>query len=132
MDQLMAVADAGKLVPPKSTWFEPKLAYGLLSHVLDSKTGARGTADGSAERIIRWSGGESLILQRTHAGRCVACMMVFNPDLERGGNINVVVRRDPATGDMTRAAPVCRWCRHARSPPVNLAPRFNGAAKRIG
>lgn len=35
MDQLMTVADAGKLMPPKSTWFEPKLADGLLSHVLD-------------------------------------------------------------------------------------------------
>jgi hypothetical protein len=31
----MAIADAGDLVPPKSTWFEPKLADGLLSHVLD-------------------------------------------------------------------------------------------------
>ena len=35
MEQLMAVADAGRLMPPKSTWFEPKLADGLLSHVLD-------------------------------------------------------------------------------------------------
>jgi uncharacterized protein (DUF1015 family) len=35
MEQLMAAADAGKLMPPKSTWFEPKLADGLLSHVLD-------------------------------------------------------------------------------------------------
>ena len=35
MEQLMAVADAGLLMPPKSTWFEPKLADGLLSHVLD-------------------------------------------------------------------------------------------------
>jgi len=35
MEQLMAVADAGQLMPPKSTWFEPKLADGLLSHVLD-------------------------------------------------------------------------------------------------
>jgi uncharacterized protein (DUF1015 family) len=35
MEQLMAVADMGKLMPPKSTWFEPKLADGLLSHVLD-------------------------------------------------------------------------------------------------
>jgi uncharacterized protein (DUF1015 family) len=32
---LMAVADAGLLMPPKSTWFEPKLADGLLSHVLE-------------------------------------------------------------------------------------------------
>ncbi len=32
---LMAVADAGAVMPPKSTWFEPKLDDGLLSHVLD-------------------------------------------------------------------------------------------------
>ena len=31
----MAVADAGEVMPPKSTWFEPKLADGLVSHVLD-------------------------------------------------------------------------------------------------
>jgi uncharacterized protein (DUF1015 family) len=35
MADLMAVADAGEVMPPKSTWFEPKLADGLLSHVLD-------------------------------------------------------------------------------------------------
>jgi uncharacterized protein (DUF1015 family) len=35
MEQLMAVADGGLLMPPKSTWFEPKLADGLLTHVLD-------------------------------------------------------------------------------------------------
>ncbi len=32
---MMAVADAGEVMPPKSTWFEPKLADGLVSHVLD-------------------------------------------------------------------------------------------------
>ena len=35
MEQLMAVADAEQLMPPKSTWFEPKLADGLLTYVLD-------------------------------------------------------------------------------------------------
>jgi len=35
MKDLMAVADAGEVMPPKSTWFEPKLADGLVSHVLD-------------------------------------------------------------------------------------------------
>jgi len=35
MSDLMAVADAGQIMPPKSTWFEPKLADGLVSHVLD-------------------------------------------------------------------------------------------------
>lgn len=34
MEELMAVADAGKMMPPKSTWFEPKLADGLVSHLL--------------------------------------------------------------------------------------------------
>ena len=35
MQALMDVADAGEVMPPKSTWFEPKLADGLVSHVLD-------------------------------------------------------------------------------------------------
>ena len=35
LDQLMAIADAGQIMPPKSTWFEPKLRTGLFSHVLD-------------------------------------------------------------------------------------------------
>ncbi len=32
---MMAVADINEVMPPKSTWFEPKLADGLVSHVLD-------------------------------------------------------------------------------------------------
>jgi uncharacterized protein (DUF1015 family) len=32
MEQLMSVSDAGKLMPPKSTWFEPKLRSGLFVH----------------------------------------------------------------------------------------------------
>lgn len=35
MDDLIAVSDAGAIMPPKSTWFEPKLADGMVSHVLD-------------------------------------------------------------------------------------------------
>ena len=34
MEDLMAVADANEVMPPKSTWFEPKLADGLASHCL--------------------------------------------------------------------------------------------------
>jgi uncharacterized protein (DUF1015 family) len=34
VDDLMAVADAGAILPPKSTWFEPKLRDGLLIHVI--------------------------------------------------------------------------------------------------
>ena len=33
-DELMAIADAGKIMPPKSTWFEPKLLSGLFVHFL--------------------------------------------------------------------------------------------------
>ena len=32
MDELMKVADSGRLMPPKSTWFEPKLLSGLFIH----------------------------------------------------------------------------------------------------
>jgi uncharacterized protein (DUF1015 family) len=35
MDQLMAVSDTGQVMPPKSTWFEPKLRSGLFVHELD-------------------------------------------------------------------------------------------------
>ena len=35
MRDLMAVADGGAIMPPKSTWFEPKLADGMVSYVLD-------------------------------------------------------------------------------------------------
>jgi len=34
MDDLLAIADAGKVMPPKSTWFEPKLRSGLFVHRL--------------------------------------------------------------------------------------------------
>jgi len=34
LDDLMLVADAGEVMPPKSTWFEPKLRDGLLSHLI--------------------------------------------------------------------------------------------------
>ena len=35
MEDLMSVAEAGQVMPTKSTWFEPKLADGMVSHVLD-------------------------------------------------------------------------------------------------
>jgi len=34
-DQLMDIADAGEIMPPKSTWFEPKLRSGLFIYTLD-------------------------------------------------------------------------------------------------
>lgn len=35
MDQLMAIADTGNIMPPKTTWFEPKLRSGLVIHSLE-------------------------------------------------------------------------------------------------
>ena len=32
VEQLMDIADAGAIMPPKSTWFEPKLRDGLVTH----------------------------------------------------------------------------------------------------
>jgi uncharacterized protein (DUF1015 family) len=34
MDDLLSVSDAGEIMPPKSTWFEPKLKDGLLVHLI--------------------------------------------------------------------------------------------------
>lgn len=34
MEQLFNIADSGKVMPPKSTWFEPKLRDGLLTHLI--------------------------------------------------------------------------------------------------
>ena len=34
VDELMAIADRNEIMPPKSTWFEPKLRDGLLSHLI--------------------------------------------------------------------------------------------------
>ena len=35
MEQLIAIADTGNIMPPKTTWFEPKLRSGLVIHKLD-------------------------------------------------------------------------------------------------
>ncbi len=35
IEELFAVADAGELMPPKSTWFEPKLRSGLILHLIE-------------------------------------------------------------------------------------------------
>ncbi len=37
LEDLMSIADAGKIMPPKSTWFEPKLLSGLFIHKLETK-----------------------------------------------------------------------------------------------
>jgi len=51
IEDLMTIADAGGIMPPKSTWFEPKLRDAMFCHMLESKpwlasdvTSERGTA----------------------------------------------------------------------------------------
>jgi uncharacterized protein (DUF1015 family) len=34
VEEMMAIADAGAVMPPKSTWFEPKLRSGLFVHAV--------------------------------------------------------------------------------------------------
>jgi uncharacterized protein (DUF1015 family) len=36
IQQLFDIADSGNVMPPKSTWFEPKLRDGLLTHLIDA------------------------------------------------------------------------------------------------
>ncbi len=38
IEELMAIADASQIMPPKSTWFEPKLRTGLVIHLLDGES----------------------------------------------------------------------------------------------
>jgi uncharacterized protein (DUF1015 family) len=49
VEQLIAVSDAGQIMPPKTTWFEPKLRSGLFVHTLDEEVvaapGSRLSAD---------------------------------------------------------------------------------------
>ena len=40
---------------------------------------------------------------------------VFDMELQRGGNTNIMMRCNPVTGEMTRVL-VHRWCRPGRSP----------------
>jgi len=35
IEDLMTIADAGGIMPPKSTWFEPKLRDGMFCHMID-------------------------------------------------------------------------------------------------
>jgi uncharacterized protein (DUF1015 family) len=35
IDELMTISDRGEIMPPKSTWFEPKLRDGLLVYCID-------------------------------------------------------------------------------------------------
>jgi uncharacterized protein (DUF1015 family) len=37
IEELLSIADAEKIMPPKSTWFEPKLLSGLFVHELESE-----------------------------------------------------------------------------------------------
>ena len=48
--ELLAVSDAGEMMPPKSTWFEPKLRDGLLIHrIADAGRDPRAPAGGGGE-----------------------------------------------------------------------------------
>ena len=35
MNQVMRIADTGNIMPPKATWFEPKLRSGVVIHLMD-------------------------------------------------------------------------------------------------
>ena len=51
MADLMAVADAGEVMPPKSTWFEPKIRSGLVSALLHPDLVTGGPREDSALTI---------------------------------------------------------------------------------
>jgi RNA-directed DNA polymerase len=70
--------------------------------------------DRRQRRLVREAGTfHRIALLKRQGGRCAACKSVLDPDLAQDGNTNLVVRRDPATGDNTRVL-VHRWCRPGR------------------
>jgi RNA-directed DNA polymerase len=72
--------------------------------------------DRRQRRLVREAGRFNRVhLLKQQEGRCAACKTVINPDLEQFGNTNIVVRRDPATGEMIRLL-IHRWCRPGRLP----------------
>jgi uncharacterized protein (DUF1015 family) len=48
VEDVMAVADAGLVMPPKSTWFEPKLRSGMVVHLLDGEGRVRSSGEASS------------------------------------------------------------------------------------
>ena len=72
--------------------------------------------DRRQRRLVREAGRFNRIhLLKQQAGRCAACKAVFNADLDQHDSTNVLVRRDPATGNIARVL-VHRWCRPGRKP----------------
>jgi hypothetical protein len=68
------------------------------------------------------------------ASRCAVCTEVLYEHLEQGGYINGVVRRDSATGDMTRARCGPRQAAVAPDPKQQLSPlsETSGTRRRLG
>ena len=73
----MPIADAGGIMPPKSTWFEPKLRDGLLSHVISNRRHDEHCVSGASAmptvtshlQFLRRSGGPAAARARRGAAR---------------------------------------------------------------
>ncbi len=71
LDDLMAIADAGGIMPPKSTWFEPKLRDGLLVHRSEVREGREYRASAETGEALevgvkRLRSGAEAALEGTH------------------------------------------------------------------
>jgi RNA-directed DNA polymerase len=70
--------------------------------------------DRRQRRLVREAGTfHRIALLKRQGGRCAVCKSVLDPDPAQDANANVVVRRDPATGNQTRVL-VHSWCRSGR------------------
>jgi RNA-directed DNA polymerase len=70
--------------------------------------------DRRQRRLVREAGRFNRVhLLKQQEGRCAVCKAVFEADLDQHDSINVLVSRDPATGDNARVL-VHRWCRPGR------------------
>ena len=98
--EVMAVADGGLVMPPKSTWFDPKLVSGLFVHRLGSGSPARHPGSGSTRRAAPpMTGGAAVAGDRSrHEGAAMSGSM----RLDVPGAALVHVGRQPILDAMGR------------------------------
>ena len=103
----MAVSDAGEIMPPKSTWFEPKLRDGLLIHVICTVDAEDCDMKVLVADKFEQSGIDGL--------KAAGCEVVYQPDL-----------KDDAldAGAARHRAPTCWSCAARRSPAPMLETRL--------
>ena len=77
VDDLMVISDAGGIMPPKSTWFEPKLRDGLLSFIYD-----RAYRAAEAPELMKVLVADKFEKSGLEGLKAAGCEVVYEPELK--------------------------------------------------